>query len=100
LSSELEPSNEPPRQQLRKYYRVLKWVVIALIAASMAEFLALDMAMLVATDLVFYFELLVAGWAMAAFAFLNPALGYRFIMLGSRVFGGTSKPDRETPDER
>ena len=100
MSSELEPSNKQRRQQLRKYYRVLKWAVIALIAASMAEFLALDMAMLVATDLIFYFELLVAGWAMAALAFLNPALGYRLIMIGSRVFGTARKADRESPDER
>jgi hypothetical protein len=90
---------EPPRRSLRvrKPYRVLKWVVIALIAASMAEFLALDMAMLVATDLVFYFELLVVGWAMTALAFLNPAFGYRFITLGARIFG--AKPHRDKSDE-
>jgi hypothetical protein len=100
LSSELESRNPLGRQRLRKPYRVLKWVVIALIAMSLAEFLAFEMALVVASDIVLYLELLAAGWAMTALALLNPALGYRFITIGSRIFGGAHKPDRESPDER
>jgi len=70
----------------RGSYKRLKWVFIALIALSMAEFLAFDMAMIVAADAVFYLELLVAGWAMSALALLNPAIGYKMILIGSRIF--------------
>jgi len=81
--------------RLRNVYRGLKWAAIALIALSMAEFLAFEVAMLVAADVAFYMEMVVAGWLMSTLAFLHPAIGYRLTMLGSRMF---HEPAKRAPD--
>jgi len=92
------PKIEALRRSLRPatIYRALKWTAIALIALSMAEFLAFEVAMLVAADVAFYMELVVAGWLMSALAFVHPAIGYRLTLLGARMF---HEPARTTPDQ-
>jgi membrane protein implicated in regulation of membrane protease activity len=74
----------------------MKWVVIVLVALTMAEFVALDMAMFIASDIILYVELIVAGWAFSALAFLHPAIGYRLTMLGSRILTDGSESDRQS----
>jgi hypothetical protein len=69
-------------------------VVIVLIALTMAEFVALDMAMLLASDIILYVELVLAGWAMSAVAFLNPTFGYRLTMLSSRIMSGGAAEEK------
>lgn len=96
------PKAESPRRslRLRNIYRGLKWAVIALIALSMAEFLAFEVAMLVAADVAFYMEMVVAGWLMSTLAFLHPTIGYRLTMLSARFFHAPAKPAPERPDDR
>lgn len=91
------PKVENARRSVRprNICRALKWVAIALIALSLAEFLAFEVALAVAADVAFYMEIVVAGWFMSALAFVNPAIGYRLTMLGSRLF---HQPTGTTPD--
>jgi hypothetical protein len=78
-------------------YRALKWVAILAIALTLAEFLAMDLAMVVAADAVFYLEMIVAGWALSTLALLNPAIGHKLILLGSHLFGNALGPPPRRP---
>ncbi|MEA3040256.1 MAG: hypothetical protein QOE79_2769 [Sphingomonadales bacterium] len=78
-------------------YRALKWLAILAIALTLAEFLAMDLAMVVAADAVFYLEMIVAGWALSTLALLNPAIGNKVILLGSHLFGNALGPPPRRP---
>ncbi|MEA3061236.1 MAG: hypothetical protein QOJ94_1017 [Sphingomonadales bacterium] len=78
-------------------YRALKWVAVLAIALTLAEFLAMDLAIVIAADAVFYLEMIVAGWAISTLALLNPAIGHRVILLGSHLFGNALGPPPRGP---
>ena len=92
----------PALRPLGATYRALKWVAVLAIALTMVEFLAMDLAMVVATDVVFYLEMIVAGWAISTLAVLNPTIGYKMIQLGSHLFGRPIgvRPTRSAQAER
>ena len=66
------------RPAVLKMYRITKWVAIIIIAASMAEFLAADIAMSVAGDILLYIEIIVAGWLFWLTARLWPGAAVAF----------------------
>jgi hypothetical protein len=85
-----------PRPTLLKAYRIAKWIAIVLIAVSMAEFLAADVAMSVAGDLMVYVEIIVAGWLFWLTARLWPGAAVAF---GNLVWGGSSTRSPESRPE-
>ncbi|MCA1653926.1 MAG: hypothetical protein ABR588_01340 [Sphingomicrobium sp.] len=77
----------------RKAYRSLKWLAILIVAMSFAEFVAADMAFALAGDAVFYFELVLAGWAISAIAYLSPAIASQIYRLAALITVGPDKPN-------
>ena len=74
------------RPTLLKAYRIAKWVAIVLVAVSMAEFLAADVAMSVAGDLMLYVEIIIGGWLFWLTARLWPGAAVAF---GNLIWGGS-----------
>ena len=74
-------------------------LLIVAIAISMAEFVAIDLGMVLAADIMLYVEIVLGTWALALAARLMPGLSLALMLLPSRMAGSVTAPTVEGLEE-
>lgn len=82
------------RDQLKRVRGVWSWVwpklrtlLIVLIAISMAEYVALDVGLVLAADIMLYIEIVLGVWAMALISRLMPGVAGALMLIFARAVG-------------
>lgn len=63
----------------------IRFLIILLIAISMAEFVALDVGIILAADILFYVEAVLGTWALAFSSRLLPSLAAFSVMIMLKI---------------
>lgn len=83
-----------------KAWPKVRWLILIAIAISMAEFVAIDVGLMFAADILLYVELIVGAWALAVVGRLMPGLSTIFLLLSGRMFDfGMQKKSSDLDDD-
>jgi uncharacterized membrane protein len=69
-----------------KAWPKVRMLLVVAVALSMAEFVAVDIGLLVAADLILYVELMLSAWAIALVARILPGVSTSLILLSARLY--------------